>query len=125
MSSEGFEVIKPSTFEKVDEWATPAFLSQELPNDYLQIFFPNLSELRQTLLDLYNHLNGGPTNAIGPWQQTSVSEPDKAKSVDDDLIDMDISREMRWLGFPESEIKRWELVKKIERKTGKRCDDYV
>ena len=45
--------------------------------------------------------------------------------TDSDLRNMDISRELRLLGYPESEINRWALIKKIEQRTGKPCDDYV
>ena len=46
-------------------------------------------------------------------------------TVDDELLGIDISSELRRLGCSTAEINRWKLIKKIERKTRKRCDDYV
>lgn len=112
MSKEEFEVILPSSFEQIDEWASgKGSPSDDLTNGCPPEHFVFLSMIQSILIML-----NGRCNPIGSWVTSDMPSS---------FIDIDISREMRWLGFSESEIKRWELVKKIERETGKRCDDYV
>ena len=95
----GFERIDDRTFKSIDEWVHPT------PKQ--SVIFDFLSAL------------------LGGYQIYTPYEPAKAMDRDKDMLYVDISKELRLLGYPESEINRWTLIKKIEQRTGKQCDDYL
>ena len=99
MKTEGFERIPDCTFEAIDEWVDP-------------------TPKQSTILNLLSAL-------LGEHQIYVPYEPAKVIDRDKDMLYMDISKELRLLGYPESEINRWALIKKIEQQTGKQCDDYL
>jgi len=99
----GFKRVAESEFKKIDEWTTPA------------------SKKKWHIRCLYNKIlpKQKGHHSVGKYQGPALID------TDNDLRNMDISKELRLLGYPESEINRWALIKKIEQRTGKQCDDYL
>lgn len=120
MSLNEFEIIPASTFEQVEEWAIPKSpVTPTSPLDY-DSFWDFLKAFHEST----NMPVEGFFKSIGAW--TFMDKPNDLSNAFRELgFGVDISKELRLLGFPEAEIKRWALLKTIENKTGKRCDDYV
>ena len=118
MKLEGFERISDDEFEEIEEWAKP----ESKPDlSFCYKYFPNLAPFLDSIL----HENRSRKQIVTPYEPTTSYEQAKVMDVDQDLRDIDISKELRLLGYPESEINRWALIKKIEQRTGKQCDDYL
>lgn len=120
MSLDGFEIIPASTFEQVEEWTMPE--SPVTPTDPLD--YDSFWDFLKAFHESTKAPIEGFFKAIGAW--AFMDKPNDPSNAFRELgLGVDISRELRLLGCPEAEIKRWALLKQIERRTGKRCDDYV
>ena len=111
MDNHGCSMTQEEEFEHIDEWVSNPDVITMIANE--RQFFDVIKTLKATL--------SGVELAIDRAEYHAIPCP----TVDAELLGIDISRELRLLGCSALEIKRWELVKKIERETGKRCDDYV
>ena len=96
MKTEGFERIPDCTFESIEEWVDPN----------VSMYFLMNPENSYLLWDPFY-----PTTVPAPTQY----QPVKIIDLDRDLLNIDISKELRFLGFTEPEIQRWALIKKVQR----------